>query len=122
MNALAGQCIQIGGQGSHQGLAFTGAHLGDAALVQDDAAHHLDTVGAHAQNTPGGLTAGGESFGQNIIQSLAVGQACLQLRGLGLKLGVGQCFIFLFQSIDLIGDGIDGLQLPLGGGSKQFCK
>ena len=41
MHTLAGQRIQVGRQGRHQGLAFTGAHLGDLALVQGDATEQL---------------------------------------------------------------------------------
>ena len=120
VDSLARQSVEVGGQGGHQGLAFTGLHLGDTALVQDDAAHHLHPVGAHAQHAPGGLPAGGKGLGQDVIQGLAVCQALLELRGLGLQLGVGQGFILLFQRVHLIRNGIDGLQLPLGGGSEQF--
>ena len=42
VHALAGQGIQVHRQGRHQGLAFTGAHLSDLALVQHRAADQLD--------------------------------------------------------------------------------
>ena len=35
-------------KGGHQGLAFAGLHLGDAALMEDDAADELHPVGLHA--------------------------------------------------------------------------
>ena len=122
VNALAGQCIQISREGSHQGLTFAGLHLGDTALMQYDAAHHLDPVGTHAQHTPGGLTAGGKGFGQNVVKGLTVGKTLLKFGGLGLKLGVRQGFVFLFQTVNLVRDGVDGLQFPLGGGTKELCK
>ena len=34
----------------HQGFALAGLHLGDAALVEDDAAHQLHPVGPEAQH------------------------------------------------------------------------
>ena len=72
VDALAGQGVEVGGQGGHQGLAFAGLHLGDAALVKDDAADELHPVGAHAQHPPGGLPAGGKGLGQDVVQGLAV--------------------------------------------------
>ena len=47
MDAFAGQGVEVGGHGGHQGLAFTGLHLGDFALVEHDAADELDIEGAH---------------------------------------------------------------------------
>ena len=53
---------------------------------------------------------------------LAIGQALLQLRGLGLELGVGEGLELLLQGVHLVGDGVDGLQLPLGGGPENLGK
>ena len=118
MDALSGQGVQIGGQGGHQGLAFTGFHLSDTALVQDDAAYYLDPVGTHPKNTPSSLTAGSKSLRQNIVQGFPVGQPLLQLRGLGLELGVGEGFVLVLQGVNLVSDGIDRLQFPLGGSAE----
>ena len=122
VDALSGQGVQIGGQGGHQGLALAGAHLGDAALVQHDAAHHLDPIGAQPQHAPRGLAAGGKGLGQDVVQGLAVGQTGLELGGLGLELGVGQGLILLLQGVHLVRDGIDGLQLPLRGRAEDLGK
>ena len=120
MHALAAQGVQVGGQGGHQGLAFTGLHLGDAALVQDDAADELHPVGAQAQHTVGCLTAGGKGLRQQVVQGLAVFITLLQLRGLGLELGVGIALVFFLQGFDLADDGIKALDLLRHVGSKQF--
>ena len=48
VHALSRQGVEVGGQGGHQGLALAGLHLGDAALVEDDAADELHPVGLHA--------------------------------------------------------------------------
>ena len=112
MDALARQRIQIGGEGGYQGLAFTGLHLGDPALMQHDATHQLHPVGTHAQYTVRGLPHGGKSLRQNVIQGLAVGKTLLELRGLGLKLCIGEGLVFVAQRLDLIHNGVDGFQLP----------
>ena len=112
MDALARQRIQIGGEGGHQGLAFTGLHLGDPALMQHDATHQLHPVGAHTQHTVRSLPHGGKSLRQNVVQRLTVGKALLEFRSLGLKLCIGEGLVFIAQRLDLIHNGVDGFQLP----------
>ncbi len=48
MNAAAGEAVEIGRQGRDERFTFTRSHLGDAALVQGDAADHLHVEMAHA--------------------------------------------------------------------------
>ncbi len=120
VDSPARQGVEVGGQSGYQRFSFAGFHLGNAALVEHDAAHHLDPVGAHAQHAPGGLPAGGKGLGQDVVQGLAVLQALLKLRGLGLELGVGQGLVFLLQGIHLVRNGVDGLQLPLGGSAEDL--
>ena len=50
VDALAGQGVEVDGQGRDQRLAFAGAHLGDAAIVQHHAADQLDVEGPHAEH------------------------------------------------------------------------
>ncbi len=90
VNPFACQGIQIGRHGGHQGLAFTGFHLGDPALVQHDTAHQLHVEGALAHHAPTGLPDHGEGLRQDIIQGLALRQAFLELLGLGPQLVIGQ--------------------------------
>ena len=120
MDPLAGQCIQIGGQRCHKGLAFTGLHLGDVAPVQGDAAGDLHREMLHAQHTPCGLAADSEGIGQNIIQRFAVGQLLLQCRSLGLQLGIRHRLILAFQSQHLFGEGVDLFQFPVREAAKEF--
>ena len=56
MCALAAQCVQVDGQRRHQGLALTGLHFCDFALVQHHAANHLNVVVAQAHGSPRSLT------------------------------------------------------------------
>ena len=50
MDALARQRIQVNGKRRHKGLAFTGAHFGDLAFMEDHAADKLHVERAHAQH------------------------------------------------------------------------
>ena len=111
VDALAGEGVEVGGEGGHQGFTFTGLHLGDAALVQHNAADELHPVGTQAQHPVRCLPDGGKGLGENIVGSLAILQTLLELGGFCLKLGVSEGFILLLQRLDLIGDGIDLFQL-----------
>ena len=84
VHALAGQGVQVGGQGGHQGLAFTGLHLGNAGTMKHNAADDLHRVGLQAQHTPVRFAADGERFGQDIVKAGPVFQLFFQVRGFGL--------------------------------------
>ena len=95
VGALAGEGVQVQRQGGHQGLAFTGAHLGDLALVQGNAADQLDVVMALTVGALAGFTHGREGLRQQVIQCLAIGQACLEFSCLGQQLFRAQRFELL---------------------------
>ena len=71
VHALARQRIQVRRQGCHQGLALTGAHLGDLALVQRDAADQLHIEVPHLERAARRLAHHGEGFGQQLIERRA---------------------------------------------------
>ena len=120
MNATARQCIEVGGQRGHQRLTFTGLHLSDTALMQHDAADELHPIGTQTQHTVRCLPHGGKGLRQQVIQRLTVGQTLLELRGLGLKLGIGEGLVLVGQRLDLVSDGVDAFQLPLTVRSENF--
>ena len=78
VHPFTGQGVQIGGQGSHKGLAFTGLHLGNIAAVQGNAAGHLHREVLHAQHTPCSLAADGKGIRQKVVQRFALGQLLLE--------------------------------------------
>ena len=88
--------------------------------MQHDAADELHPIGAQAQHPVRRLPHGGKGLRQDVVQGLALLQALLELRSLGLKLFVGQGAVFLLQGLDLVGDGVDGFQLPLAVGAEDF--
>ena len=116
----AGEGVEVGGEGGHQGLALAGLHLGDAALVENDAADELHPVGLHAQHPPGGLPAGGKGLGQQVVQALAVLVAVLEFLCLGLELFIRQGGVLPVQGLDLIDDGSDGFDFPLRVGPEEL--
>jgi len=85
MDALAGEGIEVGGQGGHQRFTFAGFHFGNAPLMQDDAAHDLDGEVAHPQYAVGGLPAGGKGLRQDVIEGFAGGELLLEAGGFALE-------------------------------------
>ena len=68
------QCVEIGGKCCDQGLALARLHLGDAALMEDDAADQLDVEMPLAESPPRRLTDGREGFRQQVVERFAAGQ------------------------------------------------
>ena len=48
MHTVTRERIEISWQSCHKGFAFTGAHFGNAAFVQGDAANQLNIIMPHA--------------------------------------------------------------------------
>ncbi len=122
MHPAPGEGVEVGGEHGHQGLALAGLHLGDAALVQDDAADELHPEGLHAQHAPGGLPHGGKGLGQNVVQGLARLQALPEFLGLMAQLLVAQRGEARLQLFYGVGNGIDLFQLPIGVTAEQLAK
>ena len=68
VDAVAGEGVEIAGEGGDEGLAFAGLHLGDFALVEDHAANHLDIEVAHADNAAAGFADDSEGFGEEFVE------------------------------------------------------
>ena len=118
MDALAGEGVQIGRQDGDQGLAFAGLHLGDSALVEDQAADQLDPIGLHAQHAPGSFADGGKGVRKNVVERLAPGQKGPEFLSLAAQIVVGKGLVDGLQGFDFIYDGLQALDLPLGGGAE----
>ena len=89
VHPLAGQGVEVGGQGRHQGLAFTGLHLGDLALVQHHAADQLDIEMAHAEHPLARLAHDGKGLGQQVVEGFPLLQTLPELHGLAAQGLVG---------------------------------
>ena len=71
VDAVAGEGVEIAGEGGDEGFAFAGLHFGDLALVQDHAADELHVEVAHLHGAPAGLADHGKGFGQNFVERRA---------------------------------------------------
>ena len=120
MHSPAGEGVEIAGQDSHQGFALAGFHLGNAALVEHNAADELHRVGAHTQHPVRRLPDGGKGLGQQLVQGGTVVQPVFEFLGLGLQGLLGQGLILLLQAEDGIHRGLNFLDFPLGAGTEYF--
>ena len=90
VGALAGEPVEVHRHGGDERLALAGLHLGDVAVVQDDAAENLDVEGPHAERPLGGLAGDGERLEQQIVEHLAVLVALAELGRLAAQLLVAE--------------------------------
>ncbi len=100
MHALAGERIEIDRQGTDEGLAFAGLHLGNRAIVKDHAAGQLHVERAHAEHAAGSLAHDREGRDQDVVERLAFGEQFPELHRLGCKLFVGESLGLLLDCID----------------------
>ena len=122
VHALARKGVEVGRQHGHQGFALAGLHLGDAALVEHDAADELNVEGLHAQHAPGRLPRGGKGFGQDVVGRLARGKARAELARFPLQFLVAQRGVGLVQLLDRVGDRVYFLQFPFGIASEDLIQ
>jgi hypothetical protein len=120
VHAPAFQRVEIGRQGGHQSLSFTGLHFGDFAAVKHHAAHQLNVEMAHFEDAPAGLADHGESFQQKIVEGGALGQPFPELDGFGGQGGIGKLAHGRFQIVDGSHFGLHALDLALCLGAEDF--
>ena len=82
--------VQVEREARDEGLALAGLHLGDVALVEDDAAHHLDVEHALVGLAHARLADGRVGLEEELLELLAVLEPLPELGGLRAQLGVGE--------------------------------
>ena len=113
VHAFAPEGVQVGRQRGHERLALAGLHLRDHAAVQHDAADELHVEVAHVEHAPACLAHDGKGLGQQLVQRLPGGDALPQLDGLESQLLIGEPEQRGLDSVDLLNQGRDALQLAL---------
>ncbi len=122
VHALAGDGVQIDGQGGDQGLALAGAHFGNLSLMQHHAAQQLDVVVALAQCPLGGFAYGGERVGQQIVQIGAVLVFPAEFVRARAQLVVRQFFHIGFERIDLRHDALQAFDFAIIGAAEKALR
>ena len=136
VDAVAGERVEIAGEGGDEGLALAGAHFGDLALVEDHAADQLDVEVAHVDDALAGLADDGEGFGEEFVERglfggddlVFVGQAFelrldagFEILGLGAKFFIAKLLQFRLEGADGFDDREQALDDALVAGAENFC-
>ena len=95
--ALACQCIQICSHTGYQCFTFTGFHLGDTSLMQDNGTDDLYRKRFFAQNTVCSFPHGCQCFCLHAFQRFAVLQTFPKFIGLFFQICIRKCLILLVQ-------------------------
>ena len=90
VSAVPGETVEVHRHGGDERLALAGLHLGDVAVVEDDAAQHLHVEGSHAEGAFAGLAGDGERLEQEVVEQFAVLVALAELGRLGAQLLVAE--------------------------------
>ncbi len=120
VDALAVEGVEVGGQGRDERFPFSGLHLGDLALVEDDPADDLDVEVAHLGRPPGGLADDGEGLDEDVAEGGALGELLPEFRGFSQELGVGKRLDAGFEVVDGRDERLDLLQGPFGVGPEEL--
>ncbi len=122
VDALAGERVEVERLGRHEGLALAGLHLGDVALVEDDAAHHLHLEQLDATVAAEGLAHRGERLEEQLLERRAVLEPLLELRRLPLELGIRELLELGLEREDVLGLVADPLEAPALAGAQNFLE
>src|ERR1700682_894621 len=68
VRALAREGVEVEGKARHESLALAGLHLGDLALVQDQASDQLHVEVAEPDGAAAGLPAERKGLDQNVVE------------------------------------------------------
>ena len=120
VNTLPGKRIQIGRHGGNQCLSFSGLHLRNPSLMEDNSADDLHPVGLHVQHPLCCLSYRGKRLRKKVVQRLPVFQAILVLLRFCAKLFIRQVLHRRTEAFNFIYERLNPFQLPLTVGAKNF--
>ena len=120
MHAFALERVEIDRERRDQRLAFAGAHLGDAALVQHHAADQLHVEMALAERALRRLAHRGEGGHEQIVERLAGGELLAELLRAGAQRLVRERGDLGLQRVDRLDFRLIGLQPAFVCGAENF--
>ena len=122
VRAAAGERIQVQRLRRDERLTFAGLHLGDVALVEDDAAHQLHVEEADADRALERLAHGRERLEEELVDVLPVLDPLLELDGLRGELLVGQLLEVGLERADVLRLLLESLGAPAFTNAEDFLE
>jgi hypothetical protein len=120
MHAVAGERVQVHRLRRDEGLSLAGLHLGDVALVEDDAAHQLHVEEPDVHRALEGLAHSCERLEEELVEVLAIRDALFELRRLGGDLLVAQLLEFGLERRDVRRLLLEALATPAFADAEDF--
>ena len=120
MHALAGDSVEVAGQGGDERLALAGLHLGNMTLMKRHGADELYVKVTHARDALGSLAYGGKGLGKHVVERLAVGVTLAELIGLGAEFLLGHLLKLGLKTVDLVDDLVVALKVLIGSKGQQL--
>ncbi len=120
MHALPLQRVQISRQKTSLGFTFTGSHLRDTSLMQNNAADQLHPVVLRVKNPSGRLTDKRIRLRQKVIQSLPIGKSFFELFRLVAHLFIRHFHHLRPHTLNFVHQTVNALDLPLTVRSEYF--
>ena len=111
--ALSFKSVQICRKCTDESLTFTGSHLSDTSLMQDDATDQLNMEVFHSQNTSRSFAHDRIGFGKNVIEGLSARETVLEFRCLCLQFFIRERQHIGAKCLDLIYDRHDTFEFPV---------
>ena len=122
MHAASGECVQIRREGGDERLALSGAHLGDPAFVERDAADELDIEVAHLEGAPAGLAHHRERLGEHRLERFSLSDPAAKRVGPRAELSVRESDDLGLQRIDALDGPAHPAQLPVVAGADHLVE
>src|ERR1019366_6315481 len=120
VNAFASERVQVARQGGDEGLALTGFHFGDFALVEDHAANQLNVEMAHVEDAAAGLADHGKGWDQEVVEGSALSDLLFEFDGFSGQVNVGELANLWFQGADCGHCGPHGFHFAFVFGAEDF--
>ena len=108
-DTLAFQSVQVCRKCGYQCLTFTGLHLSDTSLMQDDTTDNLYSVMLHAKDTARSLTYGCICLRKKIIKCLSLLQTLLIFFCFRFQLIIRKSCHLITIGLNLVNDRINAL-------------
>ena len=104
VDALARECVEVDRRRRDERLALAGTHLGDAPLVEADAADQLYVKMPHAEHAARGLTHDRERLGEDLLHRLPLREPLTEFLRIARQFVIGEVHHRRLERVDLLHD------------------
>ena len=119
-HSLALKCIEVCRKCRNKCLTFTGTHLCNTSLMQNNTTDYLYSIMLHAKHTLSSLSYCSKCLRKNIIKCCSVLQTLFKLPCLILQFFIGKLSHCFLIRLNLVSNRVNSLKLSLAVRTKDF--